>query len=282
MPKQPNAPDGDGAAPDGDQGVESKPVKIERPERSADAAAAAAEKQDVVHRSHLEKVISERDRAKQTARSLQQMVEELQEAAGGKDITPDDVRQLMAFKAEQEAAERAALEKKGEFDQILQKERREHEQAISSERKRQEEIMSHLREEKLGRLSTDILIKTGVADHAAEAARDRMMRVGADNIRLELVLENGTYSPQLRDTAGVWPSNGKDGSPMTLEEFAEKFKEQNPFFYKAEVTAGAGNIGSGGQQANVGGNPATIERAIGHQDMAAFIAATGRDIKNYQ
>jgi len=217
-----------------------------------------------VHRSHLEKVISERDRAKSAARETESQLASLREAAGdGIELTADSVKEFAAWKKEQQVAERTAAEKKGEFDSILAKERSEHSKQLKAKERANAETMDHLRSEKLGSLAGEQLLKTGVTPEAAKMAKAQMLAEGVDGIKMELVLEGGKYVPQLRDSNGVWPGDG-EGGELSFDAFAQKFKDANPFLYRPQVEAGAGGVGPGATRTGglQPGQPVTLSSAL--------------------
>ena len=260
-----NQPDGGSSGPpDGGQGDPAGSQSTQTQQTS-----------DSVSRKHLEQVVSQRDAAKASVREAQARMDALVEAAGGK-LDADELKQFSQWKSEQKAAEKAALEKKGEYDALLETQKKESQAELRAIAAQKDAVMDELRGEKLGALAQKHLVSMDVDKDAAEAATNRMLRDGVDGIKLELVLENGKYVPQLKDSNGLWPGDGKGGD-LTFEAFAEKFKEKNSFFFRPPVEAGSGGVGPGATRTGGAkpGTPVTLSSAIagGYE---AYMEATGR------
>jgi hypothetical protein len=197
--------------------------------------------------------------------------------AAGVDMTPEEAAKYKAWRAEQAAAERAALEKKGEFDTILSKERKEHQKALNAEKQNTAGVMDALREEKLGAMITSELVKRGVSDKALPAARRTILSGDIDGVRLDLKKQGEQWEPELRDRAGVVAADG-EGGDMSRDQFFDRFKEGNPFFFKSEVAPGSGAPQSGGGRPP-SGQPTDVAAALsGDAGLEAYAKATGRNL----
>jgi len=197
---------------------------------------------EMVPRSELATAIRARQEAKESARALKTTLEALEEANGGQPLTAEDIARFKEDREARALAEEEALKKKGDFEELQQRQAADHKAALDERDARYSGLFGHYSGKELKLKATELLAEQDVLPSAVKTARKALID-GDDKqgVRMEFAEVDGSYVVRLVDSAGRTAMDPKTGDSLTEETYTTRFKENHPYLFKREVSDGSGS-----------------------------------------
>ena len=242
-------PNTSGQSGSGDQNTADTSQQLSDPAADAAKAAADAAAQSMVSRDELNKVVGERQAAKEARRAAEEANAKLLEQVKGMP-SADDLELLTQIKAERADAARKAALKEGDADAIAAAARKpveaERDELRQDNVRLTAQLTTLLRDQKLD----SAIRQSELAPIAPDVVRDALRQ------RVQMERSNGEYVAAFTSGDGQ-PLYNPAGKVTEMQEFVDIYLREHPNLCKAKTTPGSGARPQGGST-HAEGKPHTL------------------------